>query len=292
MEQWGDFRYQQGEREGRAERAVLDSAKNSILLTGGARLWDPTGSLAADQVALNQRTGDVAAEGNVASTREPERDSKPTAVLSASEPFHAKAARMTMTGGRRLIRYDGDVVLWQGGNRIEAEAVEIDRAAGTLSARGNVRSRFVEQAGGAKKRASPVTTLIRAPQLFYTDKSRTARYAGGVTMLRAGLQVSASELRGVFATAKDGSTELETAYADGQVHIAESEPGRSRTGSAEHAEYSVSEGKVVLTGGSPEFIDSLRGSTRGRELTWYAESDRLLVEGSEGQPAFSRILRK
>jgi hypothetical protein len=49
---------------------------------------------------------------------------------------------------------------------------------------------------------------------------------------------------------------------------------------------------VVLTGGAPEFIDSLRGSSSGAELTWYANNDRLLVDGREGQPAVSRILRK
>jgi lipopolysaccharide export system protein LptA len=110
-------------------------------------------------------------------------------------------------------------------------------------------------------------------------------------MLRAGLEVTAAELRGQFA-ARDGSTELETAYADGAVRIVRSTPDRTRKGTAEHAEYTVAEGKVVLTGGSPEFADSLRGSTRGRELTWFADNDRLLVEGREGQPSVSRILKK
>jgi lipopolysaccharide export system protein LptA len=240
---------------------------------------------------MNQETGDVTAEGNVASTREPERASKPTTVLSAGEPLHAKSTRMSTAGGRRLVRYEGNVVLWQGGDRIEADFVEIDRSGATLSARGNVRSQFVEQTAGTKKPAPPVTTLIRAPQLFYSDKTRTARYTGGVSMVRAGLQVTSAELRGLFAT-KDGSSGLEMAYADGQVRIVQSSPDRTRHGSAEHAEYTVGEGKVVLTGGSPEFIDSLRGSTRGQELTWFADNDRLLVEGREGQPAVSRILRK
>ncbi len=290
LEQWGDFRYEQGDRKGRAERAVFFASENSIGLTGAARLWDPTGSLASDRIVMNQATGDVAAEGNVASTREPERASKPTAVLSASEPFHAKSTRMTMTSGRRLIRYEGNVVLWQGGDRIEADQVEIDRGDQTLSARGHVRSQFVEQAAGEKPSA-PLYTLIRAPELFYSDKTRTGRYTGGAVMVRAGLEVTAAELRGVFAV-KDDSSELETAYADGQVHIVQSAPDRTRKGSAEHAEYTVAEGKVVLTGGEPEFIDSLRGSTRGRELTWFADNDRLLVEGRENQPAVSRILRK
>jgi lipopolysaccharide export system protein LptA len=110
-------------------------------------------------------------------------------------------------------------------------------------------------------------------------------------MKRAGLDVAASELRGVFGL-KDGATVLETAFADGNVRILQPAPDRTRRGTAEHAEYAVSEAKVVLSGGAPEFIDSLRGSTRGRVLTWFADSDRLLVEGGENRPAVSRIRKE
>ena len=152
LEQWTDFRYEQGDRRGRAERAVFQAKENLITLTKAARIWDAEGSLAADKIVMNQGTGDVAAEGSVASTREPERDKKPSAVLSQSEPFHAKAARMFLAGAGRRVRYEGDAVVWQGGNRIEADWIEIDRGEQTLAARGNVRSRFVEQTAAAKKR--------------------------------------------------------------------------------------------------------------------------------------------
>ncbi|MFB3777331.1 MAG: LptA/OstA family protein [Bryobacteraceae bacterium] len=290
LDQWGEFRYEQGDRRGRAERGLFLAAENQIRLMGAARLWDPTGSLSADQIVMNQTTGDVVAEGNVASSREPEAGGKPTAVITSAEPLHAKSERMTSTGSRKVFRYEGNAVLWQGGNRIQADAVEIDRSAQTLIARGNVRSQFIEQSAGAKNKASPLTTLIEAQALSYSDKDRTARYTGGVTMKRAGLDVSASELRGLFSV-KDGATVLETAYADGAVRIVDPGQGRMRKGTAEHAEYAVAEAKVVLSGGSPEFTDSLRGSTRGRILTWFADSDRLLVEGRASEPAVSRIRR-
>ena len=292
LEQWTDFRYEQGDRRGRAERALFQARENLITLTKAARIWDADGSLAADKIVMNQGTGDVAAEGSVASTREPERDKKPSAMLSQSEPFHAKAARMFLAGEGRRVRYEGDAVVWQGGNRIEADWIEIDRGEHTLAARGNVRSRFVEQTAAAKKQAgTPVFTLIKAPEFQYADKTRTALYRGGVAMSRAGMDVLAAELRGVFAV-KDGSSGLETAYADGNVRITQSSPGRTRVGKGEHAEYAVAQGKVVLSGGAPEFTDSLRGSTRGQQLTWFADNDRLLVDGRENQPAASVIRRK
>ena len=110
-------------------------------------------------------------------------------------------------------------------------------------------------------------------------------------MNRAGLEVKSTELRGLFVV-KEGATELDTAFADGQVRISQPTPGRTRRGSAEHAEYYVKENKVILHGGAPQFDDSLKGSTRGEQLTWFPDNDRLLVEGRKSQPAVTHILRK
>jgi hypothetical protein len=49
---------------------------------------------------------------------------------------------------------------------------------------------------------------------------------------------------------------------------------------------------VVLTEGKPQLVDSLKGTTKGRQLTWFSQDDRLLVDGAEKQPAHSLVLRK
>ncbi len=290
IQQRGDFRFEQGDRKGSSDSATLDSRKDLITLEGGARTIDPAGSLAADIIATDQGSGDVTATGNVASTHQSDRAAKPTAVISESQPFHARAARMFAPGGKKVIRYEGNVVLWQGGNRIEAGWAEIDREKHSLSARENVVCRLVEEpaAGAAKK--MPVTTFIRAPELFYTEENRTALFKGGVTMLRGGLQVTSSQLRGVFVV-KDGGSRLDATYADGQVRIVQKAPDRTRQGAAEHAEYYVSEAKVILYGGVAQFEDSLRGMERGDRLTWYQEKDQTVVEGRKDVPASGRIRR-
>jgi lipopolysaccharide export system protein LptA len=290
IEQRGDFRFEQGERKGSSDFATLDSKKDLITLQGGARTLDPTGSLAADLITTDQGSGDVTAVGKVASTHQSDRTAKPTAVISESQPFHALAARMFSPGTKKVIRYEGNVVLWQGGNRIEAGWAEIDRDKHTLSAHDNVVCRLVEEPAAGAPKKTPVTTLIRAPALFYTEETRTALFTGGVTMLRAGLQVTSSQLRAVFVV-KDGNSQLDTSYADGQVRILQKAPDRTRQGSGDHAEYYVSEAKVVLYGGVAQFEDSLRGMERGDRLTWYQEKDRLIVEGRKGEPANGRILR-
>ena len=67
---------------------------------------------------------------------------------------------------------------------------------------------------------------------------------------------------------------------------------RTRTGTSEHAEYYAGESKVILEGGSPVLVDSLKGKTTGKQLTWWANNDRLLVDGEENKPAQTNIRKK
>ena len=43
IEQRGDFRFEQGDRRGSSNSAILDSRKDLITLEGGARTWTPPG---------------------------------------------------------------------------------------------------------------------------------------------------------------------------------------------------------------------------------------------------------
>jgi lipopolysaccharide export system protein LptA len=91
---------------------------------------------------------------------------------------------------------------------------------------------------------------------------------------------------------KGGGSSLDRAVADGSVKIVDTSPVRTRTGTSEHAEYYVADAKVVLNGGEPLLVDSLKGATRGRQLTYFSDSDRLLVEGGQEQPVKSRIVKR
>jgi lipopolysaccharide export system protein LptA len=65
-----------------------------------------------------------------------------------------------------------------------------------------------------------------------------------------------------------------------------------RTGTSEHAEYYVADEKIVLEGGAPVLQDSLKGVTKGKQLTYFANDDRLLVNGQAAERAVSNIKRK
>ena len=317
LEQWDAFRYEAGERRATSDRAEMDQLNGLINLTGSARTWDASGSTAADRILMEQDSGDVTAEGRVTSTRLP--DEKPAvppgkdakklpandsgSLFDTSKTTQAKADKMTVRDSSTLIRYAGKALMWQGSNRIEAETILIDSYNEKLIANGNVISQFQDspkkpdpKAAAAKKAppkpAAPVFTVVRAASLDYTDEDHLAYYKGGVKLDRPDMKVTSKELRAYLKKEDDGGTALERAFADGNAVIVQTAPGRKRTGVSENAEYDVTGDKVTLTGGAPSLVDTLRGTTRGKKITWFSKNDRLIVDGVPKEPATSILNRK
>jgi lipopolysaccharide export system protein LptA len=296
LEQWTDFRYEEGDRRARAHRAVLEEARNTIMLEQAARIWDSDGSTAAERITIDQKSGDMLAEGNVVSMRVPEKKGTSSSVLSQEEPLDARAARMTSSGRNKKIHYQGDVIAWQGANRIWADSLDIDRAGRELTAHGNVRTQFLDEQknyAAAAGKARPAAAFIRitASDLLYTEAGRLAHNTGGARLSRPGMDVKASEIRAWFNDSKSDSS-LDRAFADGAVEVVRTEPARTLTGTSEHAEYYAAEQKIVLVKGDPTLVDSAHGSTKGRELTYWANNDKLLVNGVEKDPVKTLIRRR
>ena len=109
VEQKSDFRYQEGDREARADMATLEQQKDVMTLEGKARLADPTGSTSADRIVMDQKSGDFTADGHVASTRQPDQDGKSSAMLATDEVMQARAQHMVSTGhgNDQKIHYEG-----------------------------------------------------------------------------------------------------------------------------------------------------------------------------------------
>jgi lipopolysaccharide export system protein LptA len=291
LEQRTDFQYEEGTRRATADRAMLEQAKDLMIMEGSARVWDPAGSTSADKITMDQKSGDTIAEGRVATTRAPDSKGSSSGMLSNTEVMQARAQRMISSNNNMRIHYEGNAVLWQGANRVEAERIDIDRSRQMFEAHGKVSSQFADKPKVAgTKPASPVFTVVRAPELVYDDQTRVANYKGGAVLIRPELTVYGAEIR-AHLNDSNAESSLEKALADGAVKIVSTARKRNRTATSEHAEYYAQEQKVILNGGDPLFVDSAKGQTRGRELTWWANDDRLLVNGVESHPA-DTLLRK
>jgi lipopolysaccharide export system protein LptA len=242
---------------------------------------------------MDQSSGDFTADGHVSSSRVQDKKTPNSGLLSGDEPIQATAQHMRSTNRNSFVVYEGKADMWQGASRIRADRIEIDREARRLVAAGSVQTQLLEKekaAGAAKPASSPVFTNVKSNGLIYTESDRLAYYTGGVLLTRPGLRVKSLELRSYLSEA-GAENSLEKAYADGKVELLQSAPGRTRTGTSEHAEYFVSDEKIILRGGSPMLVDSVKGNTRGDELTYFSGDDRLLVNGAPERPAASRLRR-
>ncbi|MGH9646803.1 MAG: LPS export ABC transporter periplasmic protein LptC [Bryobacteraceae bacterium] len=307
LEQTTNFQYEEGDRRARGDKATLDQSKDLMTLDGSARILDPTGSVNADRIVMNQKSGDYTADGHVSSTRQPDRKGASSAMLSNDEVMQAVADKMISTGENKHIRYEGHARAWQGANRVDADRIEIDRDRRVMEAHGKVISQFAdkspdksqekkqEKGSRSKAPAAPIFTVVRATDLVYTEETRLAVYQGGVVLTRPSLTVNSHELK-AFLKPADSDSSLDKAFADGAVKIVSVlntvKPARTRTGTSEHAEYYADDQKVILQKGQPLLVDSVKGNAAGEQLTWWANNDRLLVEGEANKPAQGTIRKK
>jgi lipopolysaccharide export system protein LptA len=295
LEQWTNFRYEEGPRKATSDKAILDYARDEITLDGkGSRVWDDSGATTADRIVMDQAKDTVVATGRVSTTRVPDRNAKKPAgsgLVSSGSLMQGKADKMTTSDNNQFIRYEGNALVWQGSDRIEGKQIDIDRRAGKLVARGNVVSQFVETRKTPGKPDQQIFTVVRAPEMFYEDGPKLAIYYGGAVLKREGLVVDGREIR-AYLRESEGGTSLDRALSDGDVKIVQTAPDRKRTGTSEHAEYYVGEEKVILTGGQPTLVDTVRGTTRGDRLTYFAGNDKLIVDGSSPQLSKSRLKQK
>jgi lipopolysaccharide export system protein LptA len=306
IEQRGNFRYQEGTRKASSNKAILEQKINRITLIDRAKVLDDTGSTSGDLIVMDQSNGDMDVTGKVFSVRAPEKNQKPgTSMLDETQPLQAKADKMRSRDDNSNIFYDGNVVMWQGANRITADKIEINRDESVLHASGNVISELVDNqksapppdGKAAAPAANPIYTTVKAPDLIYHDDTRVALYSGGVTLLRNTMTVTSKELR-AFLTPKannnSGDSSLDHAFADGNLVVVDVlGPNHTRTGCADHGEYYTKADKVILSGGQPQIVDNIRGITKGpKQITYFSGDDRLMVEGEYQKPAFSKMIKK
>ena len=77
------------------------------------------------------------------------------------------------------------------------------------------------------------------------------------------------------------------------MEIVQTAKDRKRTGTGEHAEYYTDDQKVILRRRTRlNWWIRVDGITEGAELTYFANDDRLLVNGAPRDPGNSRIARK
>ncbi len=306
VDEEGAVRFREGNNAAQADHAKIDRATDTLTLSGSMEVTDGTMRLAAQSAEFNQRTADFHADGAVRTTYLKVDLSSPANF--APQPAFVVADRLqgNASGGRAF--YSGRVRFWQGDSAIEADSIELLRDAQRLTARGNVTAAFLQAAGtsplpvpqrvsAASRNDRPDLWRIHSGTLTYWSGEARALLDGGVTADSSQAGISSKTLELFFApgagpsaaSSQAGSRPTGSPAGAGPLQLARAVATRNvvvhqgdRKGMAEKAIYTAAEQKFVLSGGTPTLYDGPRGSTTGRELTFFFASDTILVDSEEG----------
>jgi len=310
IEQTGNVRFREGDRAGQADRARLERSSEGVTLTGSVLLIDPQTRTTAQSAFFNQRTGEIRAEGNVRSTDlAPGRDG---VTNFAPQPAYISSDRLLANSSTGRAVYSGGARLWQGDSVVEADSIELLRDAHQLDARGNVRAIFPQASGaqnsspgsppsqgaaqggspGRPRAAQPALWRVRAGTLTYWGSEGRARLERNVQAQSSQALITSRTLDLFFSSAdasagsagQGSSRQLTRAVPLGSVVVRQGE----RRGTAERGEYTVAEGKFVLSGGRPTLYDASRGTTTGRQLTFFFANDTIIIDSEEGSRTLTR----
>ena len=283
VEQWGAFRAEAGAWKVEAGRADYDSASGTLRLREQPVAWDAASRTTAALLELREEGNELRAEGAVRTTRQ----ATATSGFGGSEPVQLTAERMRALSQPGWSRYEGKARLWQGENRLAAEAIELFRSPQKLMGEGGVTGLFQaghEGEGGSKKRA----VEIRAMRVSYLAAERQGVFEGEVRAQGEFGVLSAPRLE--VRLAPQGGR-LESARASGGVRLQQTGLPAGEAGwqaTSEAADYQPEPPVVVLSGGTPTLLDPRHGSTRGARLTLFLADDTISIDSAEGARTVTR----
>jgi len=298
-----------------AARATYDGNGQKMLLTGGVEISNAGGTLSADHVTTEQKTGDAVAEGSIKASYRQGTQGEVTHVLAErAEMKKASDTTVFYGGAGRQAR------LWQGGSQVEAPVLEFAQKQRQLVARGDknntamqVRTVLVstgnspEQKSDAAKGTNMLrrTAVVRimSREMVYSDEARTAEFTGGVKVessdgVMRGQQAvaylegqqagKASKKSAVDANAGLLGGSVERVVVSGGIEI--EQPARHATG--ERLVYTAGDGLFVLTGTQatpPRVVDQARGTVTGAELRFRAQDASVVISNGDANGAELKI---
>lgn len=306
----GHVRLRQGDRRLRGDRVVYDAATRAAEITAAAGSGFSHGLVQGEDpltrfqartltwTSAPQGGGLLQARGEVRLSRTASAAAAAPTALGSNLPFvvtanaldwsQPPAAPANQAHTLGAARFRGSVRLLQSPNLLTADQLDLDQAAGTLRARGQVRTIFVappSAAGAATVRpqvaAGPAAVQIQADSLQFQEATGEASYRGAVVLETGNARLTAPELQVWLAPGARGAGRLERALAQGGVSL--SQPGR--TAASRQLLYDFAAGRVELRGGPPSILDAEHGQIHGDPLTFFLANDEIQVGSPKGARA-------
>ncbi|MEK6301313.1 MAG: LPS export ABC transporter periplasmic protein LptC [Acidobacteriota bacterium] len=276
--QEGEFKYNEGDRNAVAERAVYDGQKEILNLRGRRPMvWDAKSRTQADEIDYDRGKDETHARGDVRTTyysRESTNDSTP--FKNTKSPIFITAARADARNADGVAVYTENAHGWQDDNFVKGDRIELYKEEKRMAAFGNVDSALYQ----AKREPTPgqrevVPGFAQADRMFYSDQARLVHYEGAVKARQGEDHIEGSV---VDVYLMQETNEVDHINAEGNVVLIQ--PGRRGVG--DKLVYTASDGRAVLSGKTARVDDVEKGSTMGSQLTFYSRDDRVFVENQQG----------
>jgi lipopolysaccharide export system protein LptA len=287
VSQDGNFKYNEGDRNGLADRAIYDGQKEVLNLRGKRPMvWDAKARTQADEIDYDRDRDETHARGDVRTTyysRESTNDSTP--FNNTKSPVFITAERADAQNGEGIAVYTINARGWQDDNFVKADRIELYQDEQRMVAIGNVESALYQM----RRETSPgkrevVPGFATAERMTYSDTERKVHYEGTVKARQGTDRIDASAVD-VFL--KQETNEVDHMNAEGNVVL--TQPGRRGVG--DKLAYTSDDGRAVLTGRTARVDDVEKGSTMGSQLTFYSHDDRVSVENQQGAGRVKSIHR-
>lgn len=293
VEQTGDFKYVEGERNAISERAVYVTAEDLVTLRGAnasgrPTVWDSKSRTQADEIDIRAKARTSAARGDVRTTYYSQEATGNAAPFGKTKsPVFLTAARLDARdadGGVAV--YTGLARAWQDDNYVKAETIRLFNGSRRMEAEGGVETGLYQMARKNENgEASVVPVFTTAQRMAYSDAERTVHYEGDVVSRQSPSELK-SGTQDVWLS-KGETSSVEKLVATGNVVM--TEPGR--TGRGDRLVYTGADQKAVLTGSSARVEDAEQGATTGEELTFYVGGERIRVAGRAGSGRVKSVHR-
>jgi len=294
-----DVRLNEGARAAQADHAEFARAEQTVTLTGHAAVKDATSLTTAKKLVMWQSTGEMHGEGGVRSS-----DLSPRGGAVHLAPVAANVSADQLNGNSKSGRalYSGHARLWQADSVMEADSIELLKTERMMNAVGNVRAVFPQAPGKSNSLTPPKQPVLwhaQSAKMTYWDQENRARLEQKVAVQSADEKFNCDTLDLYFVRGNasrsgggaqgspsgvTGAQQINRAVATGAVTVEQA----SRRATAERGEYTASDGRFVMSGGTPMIFDATEGTTTGRQLTFFLADATIIVDSENG----SRTLTK
>ncbi len=164
---------------------------------------------------------------------------------------------------------------WQGSRLLLAEEIQVNEAAKTLEASGDVRMTLPSEETGTDRHGE---MLVVARTLNYAEHDRKAVFEGAVRLSDPAHILSSAKLTVMI----DAEGAVSGFQAEEQVVVEETSVHRRMTG--DEARYDRASQVMVVTGSPAHLLDEKGNVVSGRSLTWHRADDTVTVAGEEESP--------